>query len=164
MTTTEGLSLRNTSPTLCAWTDDGKMAHEIPRAISATCDRRMGVVSLILTPGPAGAATPRSRGRDRSPRSSTAGPRRGHTSCCEHSTRASRDSQLKLGPGVLRLQVALRLEGGHAAGARGRHGLAIGEVGDVTGRDDARHGGLGRARHDLDVLVRVEVELPLEDR
>src|SRR5437879_4529019 len=126
MTTTEELTLRNTSPTLCAWPGDGKMAHEIPRAISATRDRRMVVVSSILRRGP---------------------------------TRAAR-----LRPGVLRFQVALRLEGGHAAGARGRHGLAIGEVGDIAGREDAGHGRLGGARQHLDVVVRVEVDLSLEDR
>src|SRR6266849_5741153 len=74
---------------------------------------------------------------------------------------ASRREALR--PGVLRLQVALGLEGGHAAGARGRHGLAIGEVGDVAGREYTGHGGLGRARQDLDVLVRAEVDLSLEN-
>src|ERR1700682_6593041 len=38
---------------------------------------------------------------------------------------------------VLRLQVALGFEGRHAAAGRGGDGLAIGEVGDVAGREDA---------------------------
>src|SRR5712692_8173831 len=74
---------------------------------------------------------------------------------------ASRREALR--PGVLRLQVALGLEGGHAAGARGRHGLAIGEVGDVAGREDSGHGGLGRSRHHLHVAVRAELDLALEE-
>ncbi|TKS60846.1 MAG: hypothetical protein EWM73_03046 [Nitrospira sp.] len=61
------------------------------------------------------------------------------------------------------LEVALGFERGHAARARGGHGLAVGEVGDVAGREDAGHGGLRAPRRDLDVFVRVQVDLPLED-
>src|SRR5207253_1267263 len=123
MTTTEELTLRNTSPTLCAWPGDGKTPHEIPSSISTTRNRCMVVVSSILRRGP------------------------------------TRGAGLR--PGVLRLQVALGLEGGHAAGARGRHGLAIGEVGDIAGREDAGHGRLGGAGQHLDVVVRVVDDLYL---
>src|SRR5256885_12910612 len=59
MTTTEGLTLRNTSPTLCAWPGDGKTAHEIPSSISTTRNRCMVVVSSILRRGPTRGGGPR---------------------------------------------------------------------------------------------------------
>jgi hypothetical protein len=43
-------------------------------------------------------------------------------------------------PGVVGLEVALGFKRGHTAGARGRDGLAVGEVGDVARREDAGHG------------------------
>src|SRR6266542_1334332 len=61
------------------------------------------------------------------------------------------------------LQVALGLERGHAA-RRGRgHGLTVDMILGVACGEDARHRGLGRARDDLDVLVRQELDLAAED-
>src|SRR6266542_2797507 len=61
------------------------------------------------------------------------------------------------------LQVALGLERGHAA-RRGRgHGLTVDMILGVACGEDARHRGLGRARDDLYVLVRQELDLAAED-
>src|SRR6266850_496934 len=61
------------------------------------------------------------------------------------------------------LQVALSLERRHAAGAGGRHRLAIREVLDVARGEDAGDTGLGASRRDLDVTVRQQLELAAED-
>jgi len=67
-----------------------------------------------------------------------------------------------LDPLVLRLQVPLGLQRGHAPCDGGGDRLSVGEVLDVAGREPARHRGSRRGRLHLDVLVRVQFELPFE--
>src|SRR5580658_4617689 len=54
---------------------------------------------------------------------------------------------------VVRRQPALRLERGHAARSRRRHGLPIDEVLHITASEDPRHASLGRSRFGLQVPI-----------
>src|SRR5436309_14649781 len=59
---------------------------------------------------------------------------------------------------------ALGVEGRHAAGARGGHGLAVVVVGHVTGREHALDAGVGAVWLGVDdVTLVVEPELALEE-
>src|SRR4051794_16993069 len=60
-------------------------------------------------------------------------------------------------------EVALGVEGAHAAGAGGGDGLAVGVVDDVADREDPVEVGAGRAGLDLDVAVLVDIDLVLDD-
>src|ERR1700731_2532979 len=90
------------------------------------------------------------------PRRRSSSPHR-YRPCSARSARAdwSRVGGERLGSGLglVTLQIFVRVEGRHAAGARGSHGLAIDVVGDISGREDS-----GDARRS-----RVALETSLDD-
>src|SRR5262245_38924049 len=58
---------------------------------------------------------------------------------------------------------AFDVEGGGTAGACSGDGLAIGVVDEVSTGEDAGHTGGRAAAADLDVAIRVEIHLPLDE-
>src|SRR5438876_7466970 len=66
--------------------------------------------------------------------------------------------------GVVFFQVALGLQGCHAARSRSGHGLPVGVILNVTGGKNPRNGSLRCTRLHFDVFVRLKVELPFKKR
>src|SRR4051812_25015591 len=57
---------------------------------------------------------------------------------------------------------ALGVESGHAAGAGGGDRLAVDLVHDVAAGEDSGHAGIGGSGFDLDIAVRIELQLAAE--
>src|SRR5205809_2310637 len=66
--------------------------------------------------------------------------------------------------GVVFFQVALGLQGCHAARSRSGHGLPVGVILNVTGGKNPRNGSLRCTRLHFDVFVRLKVELSFKKR
>ena len=64
---------------------------------------------------------------------------------------------------LVRGEVALGVEGGGAAGARGGDRLAVGVVDEVAGREDSRHRRAGAGRVDQHIALIVERNLALDE-